>query len=82
MFPVAANLISETYGDLVDGLKLLEDLFPSLGVDDNQEDLVTDIRELEKLIALAGEPSEQHSLQALASLQTELVRKRAILDGF
>ena len=79
---MATNLMSERYGDLVDGLKLLEDLFPSLGVDDNQEDLVTDIRELEKLIALAGEPGEQHSLQALASLQTELVRKRAILDGF
>ena len=79
---MATNLMSERYGDLVDGLKLLEDLFPSLGVDDNQEDLVTDIRELEKLIALAGEPGEQHSLQALASLQIELVRKRAILDGF
>ena len=79
---MAPNLIPERYGNLIDGLKLLEDLLPSLGVDDNQEDLVSDIRELEKLIALAGEPSEQHSLRALASLQTELVRKRAILDGF
>ena len=79
---MAANLMSERYGDLIDGLKLLEDLFPSPGVDDNQEDLVPDIRELEKLIALAGEPSEQHSLEALASLQKELLRKRAILDGF
>jgi hypothetical protein len=79
---MAANLISGRYGDLVDGLELLEDLLPSLGVDDNQEDLATDIRELKKLIALAGEPSEQGSLQALASLQKELLRKRAILDGF
>jgi len=79
---MAANLISGRYGDLVDGLELLEDLLPSLGVDDNQEDLATDIRELKKLIALAGEPSEQDSLQALASLQKELLRKRAILDGF
>ena len=79
---MAANLISGRYGDLVDGLELLEDLLPSLGVDDNQEDLATDIRELKKLIALAGEPGEQHSLQALASLQKELLRKRAILDGF
>lgn len=79
---MAANLMPERSKDLLDELNLLEGLLPSFEVDDNQKDLVTDIHELEQLIALAGEPSDQRSLQALASLHTKLARKRAILDGF
>jgi hypothetical protein len=37
---------------------------------------------LEQLVAVAGEPRDEHSQRALAYLQTELARKRARLDGF
>ena len=80
---MAANMMSEGFRDLVDELQLLEDFFPLLAgthqaVD--YDELAEDVRELEQLIAFAGEPSDQHSMQALAFLQTELVRKRALLD--
>ncbi len=39
-----------------------------------------EIQELEELIAAAGEPEDEHSLRALTYLQTELARKRALLD--
>jgi len=76
-------MMSEGFRDLVDELKLLEDFFPLLGATQHTVDydeLADDVRELEQLIAVAGEPSDQHSMQALAFLQTELVRKRALLD--
>lgn len=78
---MAANLMSEGFKDLVDELKQLEDFFPLLGAIDNRDELEDDIQELEELIAVAGEPRDEHSMQALAFLQTELARKRAILDG-
>jgi len=80
---MAAKIMSEGFRDLVDELKLLEDCLPMLaGVDDEDEheDLADDVRELEQLIAFAGEPADEHSMQALAYLQTELARKRALLD--
>lgn len=80
---MAANMMSEGFRDLVDELKLLEDFFPLLGGPQHSidyDELADDVRELEQLIAVAGEPSDQHSMQALAFLQTELVRKRALLD--
>jgi len=83
LLQMAANMMSEGFRDLVDELKLLEDFFPLLGATQHTVDydeLADDVRELEQLIAVAGEPSDQHSMQALAFLQTELVRKRALLD--
>lgn len=80
---MAANMMSEGFRDLVDELKLLEDFFPLLGATQytvDYDELADDVRELEQLIAVAGEPTDQHSMQALAFLQTELVRKRALLD--
>lgn len=77
---MAARIMSEGFRDLVDELKLLEDFIPMLSPVDTREELRDDVRELEQLVAVAGEPTDQHSLQALAYLQTELVRKRAILD--
>ena len=84
---MAAKMMSEGFADLVDELKQLEDFFPLLGaVDDHgefeDEDLAEDVRELEQLLAVAGEPNDEHSMRALAYLQTELARKRARLDGF
>ncbi len=84
---MAAKMMSEGFGDLVEELKQLEDFFPLLGaVDDHgdfdEADLEDDIRELEQLVAVAGEPTDEHSQRALAYLQTELARKRARLDGF
>ncbi len=83
LLPMAANMMSEGFRDLVDELQLLEDFFPLLAGTNHSVDydeLADDVRELEQLIAVAGEPTDQHSLQALAFLQTELVRKRALLD--
>jgi uncharacterized protein YdcH (DUF465 family) len=79
---MAAKLMSEGFRDLVDELKQLEDFFPLLGAVDEREELEDDVRELEQLVAVAGEPADEHSMRALAYLQTELARKRAILDGF
>ena len=42
---------------------------------------IMSIEGVEELIAAAGEPEDEHSLRALTFLQTELVRKRAMLDG-
>lgn len=67
--------------DLVDGLKQLEDFLPQLSTMEDREELHDDIRNLEQLIAQAGEPTDEHSMRALAYLQTELARKRNILDG-
>jgi hypothetical protein len=71
---------SEAWNDLVDELKQLESFFPLLGVDNEREELEEEVQELEELIAAAGEPEDEHSLRALSFLQTELVRKRAMLD--
>jgi hypothetical protein len=84
---MAAKMMSDGFGDLVENLRQLEDFFPLLGaVDDHAEfddaDLEDDIRDLEQLVAVAGEPRDEHSQRALAYLQTELARKRARLDGF
>lgn len=79
---MAANMMSEGFRDLVDELKMLEDFFPLLGTVEEPQDLAEEIRELELLVSTAGEPTDQHSMQALAFLQTELARKRALLDGF
>lgn len=79
---MAARMMSEGFTDLVDELKQLEEFLPLLGSMDDREELEDDVRELEQLIAVAGEPADEHSMRALAYLQTELARKRAILDGF
>ena len=76
---MAAKIMSEGFRDLVDELKILEELFPMLATPED-DDLEDDVRELEALIAVAGEPADEHSMQALAYLQTELARKRALLD--
>lgn len=72
--------VSEGWNDLVEELKQLEAFFPILGADDEREELEEEVLELEALIATAGEPEDDHSLRALTFLQTELVRKRALLD--
>ena len=79
---MAAEIMSEGSGDLVDGLKQLEDFLPLLSSMDDHEELEDDVRELVRMIAVAGEPRDEHSMRALAYLQTELARKRAILGGF
>ena len=77
---MAAKVMSEGFKDLVDELRQLEDFFPLLGVQDEREDLEDDIRELEHLVTTAGEPKDEHSMRALTYLQTELARKRLLLD--
>ncbi len=71
---------SEGWNDLVEELKQLESFFPLLGSDNEREELEEEVQELEELIAAAGEPEDEHSLRALTFLQTELARKRAMLD--
>lgn len=71
---------SEGWNDLVEELKQLESFFPLLGSDNERDELEEEVQELEELIAAAGEPEDEHSLRALSFLQTELARKRAILD--
>ena len=74
------KMTSDGLNDLVSGLQELEDYFPMLGVADEHEELQEEVRELEQLIAAAGEPEDAHSMQALTFLQTELARKREMLD--
>ena len=71
---------SEGWNDLVEELKQLESFFPLLGADNERDELEEEVQELEALIAAAGEPEDEHSLRALSFLQTELARKRAMLD--
>ena len=71
---------SEGWNDLVEELKRLESFFPLLGADSERDELEEEVQELEELIAAAGEPEDEHSLRALSFLQTELARKRAMLD--
>lgn len=71
---------SDGWKDLVEELKQLESFFPILGGDDQRDELEEEIEELEALIANAGEPEDEHSMRALTFLQTELARKRAMLD--
>ena len=71
---------SEGWNDLVEELKQLESFFPLLGADNEREELEEEVQELEDLIAAAGEPEDEHSLRALTYLQTELARKRTMLD--
>jgi hypothetical protein len=79
--------ISVGYGDLVEELKQLEAFFPVLDDDDQDQDadpradLEEEIEDLEQLIAAAGEPEDEHSMRALAFLQSELLIKRAQLDS-
>ncbi len=82
MLEMAAKVMSEGFGDLVDQLKQLEDFLPLLGGLDDREELEDEVRELEQLVGLAGEPKDEHSMRALAYLQTELAHKRARLDEF
>ncbi len=71
---------SDGWKDLVDELKQLESFFPILGGVDQREEIEEEIEELEQLIAAAGEPEDEHSMRALTFLQTELARKRELLD--
>ncbi len=79
---MAADMITDGFKGLVDELNQLEEFFPILDAVDEREELEEDIREIEQLVTVAGEPKDKHSMQALAYLQTELVRKRDLLDGF
>ena len=72
---------SERWNDLAEELKQLEAYFPNRGVEADRDEIEEEIQDLEELIAAAGEPEDEHSLRALTFLQTELVRKRAMLDG-
>jgi hypothetical protein len=79
---MAAHAFSEGFHDLVDELRQLESFFPLLSTADDADDIQDEIRDLESLVRTAGEPEDEHSMRALAYLQTELARKRASLDGF
>lgn len=73
--------ISDGWNDLVDELKQLEAYLPIIAGDQGErEELEEDIEDLEQLIAAAGEPEDEHSMRALTYLQSELVRKRSLLD--
>ena len=73
--------VSERWSDLVEELKQLEAYFPNLGAETDRDEIEAEVQDLEELIAAAGEAEDEHSLRALTFLQTELVRKRAMLDG-
>ena len=80
------KMMSDAFRDLADELNQLEDFVPLLGAVDDHGDfeteaLIEDIRELELLVAAAGEPKDEHSVRALVYIQIELARKRARLDG-
>ena len=80
---MATLRVSEGWNDLVDELKQLEAYFPLIGGGgDERDELDEEIEELEQLIAAAGEPEDEHSMRALTFLQTELARKRALLDRY
>lgn len=72
--------VSEGWNDLVEELEQLERYFPLLGAEYERDELEEEIQDLEDLIASAGEPDDEHSMRALTFLQTELARKRALLD--
>ena len=78
---MATHALSEGFHDLVDELRQLESFFPILSTEDEAADIHEEIRDLESLIRTAGEPEDEHSMRALAYLQTELARKRAMLDS-
>ena len=78
---MGGRTLSDGWNDLVDELNQLESFFPHLGVEDEREELEEEVLELEELISMAGEPEDEHSMRALTFLQTELARKRAMLDG-
>ncbi len=78
---MATHALSEGFHDLVDELRQLESFFPLLSTADEAEDIQDEIRDLESLIRTAGEPEDEHSMRALAYLQTELARKRTMLDA-
>jgi len=77
---MAARTVSEGWKDLVEELRQLEACLPLAGVAEEREELEEDVAELEELIAAAGEPDDPHSQRALAYLQEELLRKRAMLE--
>lgn len=79
---MAAHALSEGFHDLVTELRQLESFFPLLSTADDAEDIQEEIRDLESLVRTAGEPEDEHSMRALAYLQTELARKRVLLDRF
>ncbi len=76
---MAAKVISDGWKDLVEELQQLEAFFPLIGRVAEQDELGEEIAELEALITMAGEPDDEHSLQALRYLQNELVKKRGLL---
>jgi hypothetical protein len=78
---MGTGVISEGWSDLVEELKQLETFIPVLGNDDDREEIEEEIEDLQKLITTAGEPEDEHSMRALTFLQTELARKREMLDG-
>lgn len=73
-------MVSDGRSDLVEQLRRLETYFPFLGAAGEGDDLADEIEELEALIAAAGEADDEHSMHALAFLQTELARMRARRD--
>ena len=77
---MAAQMMSEGFHDLVDELRQLEEFFPMISAVDDRDDIEDEIRDLESLILTAGEPEDEHSMRALTYLQTELARKRAMID--
>lgn len=77
---MGTGVISEGWNDLVEELKQLETFIPVLGNDDDREEIEEEIEDLQQLITAAGEPEDEHSMRALTFLQTELARKREMLD--
>lgn len=77
---MSPGMASEGWNTLVDELKQLEAFFPLLGSVSEREDIQEEILELEELIAAAGPPEDEHSMRALAYLNTELARKRSLLE--
>ena len=85
---MSERTLSDACLDLFEGLEDLEALMPNLdgngaarGSRAKREELRDEIRDLEMLIATAGDPDDEHSLAALTFLETELIRKRSLLDS-
>jgi hypothetical protein len=88
---MTVRTLEDAWTGLVERLAHLESILPSpryaapapvvdLSLWEKRFELEEEIRDLEEFIDNAEEPQDPHSAAALAFLQTELIRKRSLLD--
>ena len=79
--------LENAWSELVEELTHLESILPPQASVteptclEKRFELEEEVRDLEDFIASAGEPDDQQSLAALTFLQTEMIRKRSLLDS-